>query len=154
MTNIDKPLNAILTDINGKLVLEVACGCAEFSIHAAKTAKAVYCIDIKDNLLSPRIHEYSNITFEQMDATRLQYGNERFDTVVLYNAIGHLDEVMEGAINECIRVVKANGAIHIMSCGKADKRVISQQLIPYMRDHGIPFRAWQEDEYSIISLTR
>lgn len=43
MTDIDKPLSMILKDISGKIVLEVACGCAEFSIHAAKTAKAVYC---------------------------------------------------------------------------------------------------------------
>ncbi len=125
-----------------------------FQYMRQRQQKRFIVFDIKDNLLSPHIHEYPNITFERMDATRLKYSDGRFDTVVLYNAIGHLDEVMEGAINECIRVVRAGGAIHIISGGKADKRVIRKQLIPFLRNHDITFRTSEEDDYVFVSLTR
>ena len=38
-----------------KDILEVACGCAEFSINFSKLAKSVHCIDLDDKHLPPDV---------------------------------------------------------------------------------------------------
>ena len=47
MKKVDLIAKAIFSDITDKNILEVACGCAEFSISAASYAHTVACIDIE-----------------------------------------------------------------------------------------------------------
>lgn len=41
-----------------------------------------------------------------MDAADKKYDNEAFDTVVIYNAIAHLNPVFPQVLKECDRVLK------------------------------------------------
>ena len=93
MTRVKQALNRIRDEIEGQTVLEVACGCAEFSIAASEIAKKVNCIDIDLFRLDEEISAYSNVAFDLMDATDMKYEDNAFDTVVIYNAIAHLDTV-------------------------------------------------------------
>ena len=46
MKRVEQAIAHIAENINGKAVLEIACGCAEFSLAAAQTAKSVDGIDL------------------------------------------------------------------------------------------------------------
>ena len=74
MRRADRAVEAVKGDILGKRVLEVACGCAEFSLCAAGLAEQVDCIDLDRGRLDERIGDCPNATFRQMDATALEYG--------------------------------------------------------------------------------
>ena len=53
LTNVEKVVKQIQSDLEDKTILEVACGCGEFSIAAAKPARKVYCIDLDSQRLLP-----------------------------------------------------------------------------------------------------
>ena len=71
MTKAEKAVQMILPEVAGRVVLEVACGCAEFSLAAAKHAKQVVCIDLDHKRLDPAVTMRSNIAFLQMDAAQM-----------------------------------------------------------------------------------
>lgn len=50
------------------------------------------------------------ITFQHLDARRLSFEDESFDAVFLYDALQHI-EPREGALAECIRVVRRCGVV-------------------------------------------
>lgn len=121
MLRVESVIKAIEKDVADKHILEVACGCAEFSIYASKIARCVECIDLDSIRLRKEIFEHDNITFQVMDARKMQYSDMTFDTIVMYNAIGHLSLIMASVINECKRVLKSDGSILIISSLKMDK---------------------------------
>lgn len=49
MKKADIIVQLLSSDIIDKKILEVACGCAELSISAARYAHSVSCIDIDDS---------------------------------------------------------------------------------------------------------
>ena len=76
MTKAEKAVQMILPEAAGRVVLEVACGCAEFSLAAAKHAKEVVCIDLDDKRLDPAVTMRSNIAVLQMDAAQMQLADD------------------------------------------------------------------------------
>lgn len=127
MSNAEKAVEAIREAIEGKRVLEVACGCAEFTIEAAKLANEVQCIDLETARIPEKLPE--NVTFTQMDASKMTFADASFDTVVMYNAVGHLEDVLGPVLAQCRRVVKPGGAIYVLSTWMMDKFVIEQSLL-------------------------
>lgn len=138
--------------IEGKNILEVACGQAEFSICAAEFAASVSCIDLDEFRLLPRVKECRNIEFRQMDAAHMQYKPASFDAVILYNAIGHLEEVMRQVLEECFRVVKEGGPVYIISSFRMDKQVIEHRLLPMLEQQGIKTEAETDKIFTYIKL--
>ena len=132
MKRVKQALSRIKDEIEGKNVLELACGCAEFSIAACEIAKNVKCIDLDSFRLNKEISEHGNVTFELMDATDMKYDDETFDIVVIYNAVAHLNLVFPQVLKECGRVLKAEGSILIISSFGIDKIVIEESLVPYL----------------------
>lgn len=122
-----------------KHILEVACGCAEFSIMASTIALKVECIDLDDGRLLPQIKYIKNVEFQKMDATKLHYSCDAFDTVILYNSIGHLFDMVNLVIYEGMRVLKTNGTMLIISNWKMDKSIINVDLIPFLESVEIPY---------------
>lgn len=117
-------IHKLHNELYHKDILEVACGCAEFSVSASKLAKAVHCIDLDNKRLLPDVRNCNNLKFCEMDATAMSYMNDCFDTIIMYNAIGHLQQVMEKTIEECLRVLRTGGKIFIISSFKMDKQVV------------------------------
>ena len=64
MKKTDKFIKLIQSDIEGKTILEVACGSGELSVAASALAKTVTCIDIDDGRLCEQIHQ-DNIRFQR-----------------------------------------------------------------------------------------
>ncbi len=138
--------------LHGAEVLEVACGCAEFSICAASLAKNVYCIDLDDQRLPKEILSAGNIHFSIMDAAKMDYSNACFDIVVLYNAIGHLTNVLEDVIFECKRVLRSNGKICIISSSKLDHNVIHFDLLPILQKLSLCYEKAHNGPFDVLII--
>ena len=120
MKKTDKIVRYILPEIEGKEVLEAACGTAEFSLSAAAYAKKVTCIDIDESRLDRLVREQENICFRVMDAAKMDFGDAVFDTVILYNALYHIKGQYDEILAECRRVLKPEGHIFLISTWKLD----------------------------------
>ena len=127
MKKTDALINWILSDIEGKDVLEVACGTADLSISAARFASSVSCIDLDDSRLNRQIQQ-ANIHFQIMDASKMDYPDNAFDTIVLYNSFFHIRSCWNEIERECKRVVKAEGVIYIVGTWKLDTNLIGERF--------------------------
>ena len=127
MKKTDKFIKLIQSDIEGKTILEVACGSGELSVAASALAKTVTCIDIDDGRLCEQIHQ-DNIRFEVMDAIEMTFADESFDTVVIYNALFHIKDYWDDIINECRRVIKKDGAIYVVSTWSLDTNLMDEMF--------------------------
>lgn len=152
MTRVQSVVKTIQADITGKDILEVACGCAEFSICASKDAASVRCIDLDAFRLREEIQGCSNVTFEIMDATAMGYQDQSFDTVIIYNAIGHLSEIIEPILRECRRVARQNGAIYIISSFKMDKNIIATKVLPFLQENHTAFAQIEDKNFTYIKI--
>ena len=122
MKNTNILVNLLIADIENKAVLEVACGAADFSVSASAYSDNVYCIDLDARRLESRLAE--NLHFQIMDASKMDYADDTFDTVILYNAFAHIQSQWVEIERECKRVLKADGVIYIVGTWKLDVRII------------------------------
>ena len=152
MKRAEQAVQAVKADILGKRVLETACGCAEFSLCAAEFAERVDCIDLNSARLDERIKSCPNVTFRQMDAAALAFDAGTFDTAVLYNAAAHLENVLEKALEECLRVTAKGGRLYVISSVKMDKAVIEQRLLPLLRDRGADFAVKRDRVFAYLRI--
>ena len=152
MTRVEHALNEIKNEIEEKTVLEVACGCADFSVAASKIATKVNCIDLDSFRLNQEIFNCHNVEFEIMDATDMHYSDGAFDTVILYNAISHLETIIPAIFKECKRVLNTNGSIFIISSFGMDKVVIEDNLIPYLSNNNIAFSHWTDKIFVYVQI--
>lgn len=112
--------------MEGKKILEIACGDSEFSVNVLKYAKQVLATDIslerakRRNLLGIA----KNIEFKEMNATNLEVRDSSFDVTVCYNALGHLESILNSVISEMNRVTIKNGYLIFIVTWKIDKKII------------------------------
>lgn len=154
MRRTAQALNMISDGIKGKKVLEVACGCAEFSIEAASIADEMQCIDLDSFRLLPGMENHPKIIFKQMDATKMEYEDGYFNSCILYNAIGHLTDCMEEIFRECIRVTVPNGNIYVISSFKMDRATIEDQLIPWLLSNNITYILTEKSPFICVTIKR
>ena len=119
MKKIDRIVQLLKSDIENKDILEVACGSADFSIAASVFANSVSCIDLDDSRLNPAIIQ-NNIRFQIMDASKMEYDDKAFDTIVIYNAYYHIQTQWKEIEKECKRVLKSHCCIYIIGTWKLD----------------------------------
>ena len=77
MKRVEQAIAHIAENIRGKDVLEVACGCAEFFLAAAQTAKSVDGIGLDYLRLPPQAHKTEDFAFAIMDATNMTFADGR-----------------------------------------------------------------------------
>lgn len=152
MTRVEKIVQKLHSKLASKNILEVACGCAEFSIAASEFAESVYAIDLDDIRLLPEAKAIDNLHFQIMDATAMTYPDKTFDTVVMYNAIGHLAEIVGDVLAECLRVLKYDGSIYIVSSFKMDKLFIDSELVPYLKQSLIDFEIGEDKLFVYVKV--
>lgn len=122
MKNTDILVDLLIADIKNKTILEAACGAADFSISASLYSDRVYCIDLDAGRLNSRLA--ANLHFQIMDASKMDYADETFDTVILYNAFFHIQSQWSMIEQECRRVLKPDGVIYVVGTWKLDVSVI------------------------------
>ena len=154
MKRVEQAIEHIAENISGKTVLEVACGCAEFSIAAAQTAKSVDGIDLDYLRLPPSARKTEGFKFTVMDVTNMAFPEGSFDAAVMYNAIGHLGAVLEKVLKECLRVTKPGGAIFVISSFRIDMPVIDEKLLPLLAKKQIAFAEESDGTFRYIKIER
>ena len=154
MKRVDRVLFRLMPDIVSKRVLEPACGCAEFSVAAATHAAEVVCFDLDDKRLDPTARQTLKLRFEIMDATAMRFPDGSFDTVVLYNAIGHLAHIAEPVLWECLRVVNATGVVWVVSSFRMDKAVIQETLLPLLDHMELSYSTQEDSVYTYVQIRR
>ncbi len=154
MKRVDRVLFRLMPDIVSKRVLEPACGCAEFSVAAATHAAEVICFDLDDKRLDPTVRQTLKLRFEIMDATAMRFPDGSFDTVVLYNAIGHLAHIAEPVLRECLRVVNTTGVVWIVSSFRMDKTVIQEMLLPLLDNMELSHSTQEDSVYTYVQIRR
>lgn len=118
MKKADSAVHLLTNDIQGKHILEAACGSADFSIAAARYAGSVACIDLDKSRLKSDLPV--NVHCDLMDAASMHYGDDLFDTVVLYNAFYHIGRQWDSIQKECMRVLKPTGKLYIIGSWQLD----------------------------------
>lgn len=152
MTRAERVAQKLHSELVSKRILEVACGCGEFSIAASEFAESVHAIDLDAIRLLPKANSIGNLHFQIMDAVDMTYEDKSFDTVVMYNAIGHLTEIVEDILAECLRVLKNDGNIFIVSSFSMDKFFIDTTLIPYLKEKHIDFEINEDEIFMYVKV--
>lgn len=154
MSRVKQAVDKIKDAMRDSVILEVACGCAKFSIEASKIARSVFCIDLDSFRLRDNIKNISNVTFEQMDASSMTYKDDSFDAVVLYNAVAHIDTILEDVLSECLRVLKPGGSVFIISSFKIDKTSAKNHLIPYLKNAGLNYKMFEDNIFTYVEIEK
>lgn len=109
----DKICESIIPYLNKDMeVLELACGSGQLSFSLSKHTKSWLATDFSVQMIieAKKHGKYENLTFETADATALSYANEKFDCVLISNAL-HIMPNPDYAMREINRVLKANGIL-------------------------------------------
>ena len=124
MKKTDLIVKALSLDITDKNILEVACGCAEFSVSAARYAQNVACVDIETHRVPIQLPP--NVCFSKMDAGDMSYPDNSFDTVIMYNAFAHVQTQWDLIEKECLRVLKPSGCFYVISTWSMDIALMNE----------------------------
>ena len=121
MKKTDKEAKDFSQYIEGRDVVEIACGSADFSVSAAKYAGKVLAADISPARIDKRKGRLpENVAFMQTDASALDIKDGEYGLVVFHNCFAHLEEVLADAVCEAARVVSKGGHILFISGWKLD----------------------------------
>ncbi len=134
MKRTDFVVRQLISEIENKDILEVACGTAEFSNAAAGYARNVSCIDLDDGRLNPVTQD--NVHFEKMDASKMRYPDGVFDTVFVYNALYHIRSQWGEIEKECRRVLKPGGSIYLIATWKLDVAQMQDMFVGRVSRNG------------------
>jgi len=111
-----KRIDSALESIENKCILDYGCGFGETSIKYLERGAIVDGIDISSKyILKASQSAFSagfdneRYSFQVMDAHNLEFSSDKFDFVVGFGILHHLE--MEAAINELYRVLKPGGSL-------------------------------------------
>jgi len=102
--------------LQGKKVLDIACGEGYGSALLAEVAKSVVGVDISDEAIDHASKTYlqENLRFIQGSAIELNFPDASFDAIVSFETIEHLAE-QEQMLTELCRVLRPDGILIISS---------------------------------------
>ena len=124
MIQVEKLAEILRAELEGKRVIELACGSGVFSAAAAKYAEAVFCVDLDESRLNKTVGSLNNVSFLRCDATKLPFPNGSFDLAVLYNSFYHVKDVWPQIFQESKRVLKDGGNLLIISSWKLTEQKV------------------------------
>lgn len=89
-------------------VLDVACGPGYVAACALKKGAEVIGVDFSSAMIQEAKKVYPSINFQVMDAEKLQFENDSFDTVLINFGVLHFANPKK-AIQEALRILKPGG---------------------------------------------
>lgn len=92
--------------------LELACGSGQLSFTLFKHTKSWIGTDFSEQMVmeARKGGEFENLKFEIADATSLSFANEKFDCVLIANAL-HIMPNPDQTMKEIYRILKSNGIL-------------------------------------------
>jgi SAM-dependent methyltransferase len=109
------------TLVDGLQVLDAACGEGYGAALLARSAARVAAVDVSAEAVAHAGERYAsldNLEFQEADVTRLPFEDDRFDVVVSFETLEHL-EAQDAMLAEFRRVLKAEGFLLISTPDKA-----------------------------------
>lgn len=109
----DKICEYITPHLNKDMnALELACGSGQFSFSLSKHTKNWISTDFSEQMIleARKRGEAKNLIFEVADATSLSFDNEKFDCLLIANAL-HIMPKPDKAMKEIYRVLKPDGIL-------------------------------------------
>ncbi|MBD5142875.1 MAG: class I SAM-dependent methyltransferase [Ruminococcus sp.] len=131
-----------------KQVLEVATGTGLIARNTAKFAKKYIATDFSENMLyqAQKGNQLENLFFMQADACALPFEKNRFDVVIISNAL-HIMPNPEKALSEIARVLKTGGIL-IAPCFMYENVTTATIMVSKLFTiAGVTFSDWNEKEY-------
>jgi len=101
----------------GKSVLDVATGTGSLAIELGKKAYEVVGIDLSDKMLAvaKKKSKADNITFQHMDASKMDFPDGTFDIVTISLGLHDMPlEIRDAVLKESKRVLKSDGKLFIL----------------------------------------
>lgn len=102
-----------------KVVLDIGCGAGGKTIYyASKGVKEITGIEILEKYrneaenLAKNYNLQDKFKFVQGDASNMPFEEETFDTIIMNDAMEHVDQP-EMVLRECYRVLKKNGKLYL-----------------------------------------
>lgn len=89
-----------------------------------------------------------------MDAAAMTYPANCFDIVVLYNALAHVELVLDPLLEGCLRVLKPEGCMLLLSSFKMDKTVMTEKLLPLLQKKHIAYRQYEKGAFTCIETDK
>ena len=143
--------------LEGKKILEVACGDSDFSLTASKYANEVLATDISLERFKKRNLKVipKNLYFKEMDAANLDIGNNSFDACICYNALGHLKSILIPVLTEMIRVTIEGGYLIFITTWKIDKNIIPELKSIIMKQKNLTiYKDAENNRYSVLIIKK
>lgn len=150
----DEICNKICPELNKNMsVLELACGTGQLSYSLSGQVKLWMATDFSEAMIAEakKKNRSSRLLFSVQDATALPYAPNRFDAVVISNAL-HIMPYPERAMKEIRRVLKPDGLLFAPTFVHGENagfrlRVKLMELVGFHTYH-----KWSEEEFvSFIS---
>ncbi len=145
----DKICEYISPHLNKNMnVLELACGSGQFSFSLSKNTKSWIGTDFSEQMIleARKRGEEKNLIFEIADATSLSFANEKFDCVLIANAL-HIMPKPDEAMKEIYRVLKSDGILFaptfLWKEGKQRKIIKSLMSISGFR----MYKEWNKNQF-------
>ena len=141
--------NRIPLVIKDKEVLEIATGPGLLAKHVADSSKSMIATDYSDGMIREALKgQYSNkLKFEIADATKLPYKDNKFDVVLIANAL-HVMPSPDDAIKEIDRVLKQDGILICPNLVNHKNGFLSKLFSNILKLAGIKFEhQWSDEEY-------
>lgn len=142
-------VSLLLGRIDGKKILDVATGLGaniDHLINSLKSYEEIIGIDIeRPEKISAygreSIFKKENVKYVQMDAGRLEFEDNSFDTVSIGNSLHHLDDPAK-VLSEMIRVLNKKGCAII-------SEMYRDELSPESTTHVLTHHWWAEIDSSL-----
>jgi len=142
--------------IQGKAVLDAACGEGYGSKMMSKVASSVVGIDLSEETIIKATQKYvsPNLSFETGDISKLDFEDDSFDVVVSFETIEHVPEHIQWAfIREVRRVLRSDGVLIISTPNKKiseQRKIVNEYHIKEFYKH--EFCELLENEFSYVDL--
>ena len=145
-----RELNKIISKFLNKnmSVLELACGTGQLTLSLYKEAATWEATDFSENMIEEAKSRAIDIpvAFTVQDATNLPYEDEKFDTVIIANAL-HIMPNPDKALTEIRRILKIGGQLiapTFVYDGKIKRiQIWMMEMIGFRT-----FNKWKSDEYT------
>jgi ubiquinone/menaquinone biosynthesis C-methylase UbiE len=122
----------LLNITEGTKILEVGCGAGKFSKSLMDEGADLKAIDVNEQFIC-KLQRHCKKTFELASVTDLHYKEDRFDRVVMFDVLHHINgEGYEKALRETYRVLKQGGFAVIWEGSESMK---GQKILPKKLDH-------------------
>ncbi|MCF8257538.1 MAG: class I SAM-dependent methyltransferase [Flavobacteriales bacterium] len=127
LSDVRKKITQEINPVN-KSVLDVATGTGSLAIALSSTAKKVVGIDLSSKMLevAKRKKHAKNLSFLQMDASKLNFQDDEFDIVTISLGLHDMpQEIRSSVLEEVKRVLKKEGKLYILEYDRISNKLLN-----------------------------